>query len=227
MSDELLPLSTHNSALFITFTFMITLIIIAITIATSIYAMDNQTVKGKWMFNAYMIHNRKEWYRFLSNGFIHADWIHLAFNMYALWIFGKVVENAFCYDTIYGTKGEFFFVLLYIGGLVLSSLYSYEKNKNNIRYNALGASGAVSAVIFAYIILAPTATLGFMFIPVPVPAYIFGFVILGLEHYLSRRGNTGIAHDAHFWGAIFGIVFTIALKPSLAIDFIHKIQGVY
>mgnify|MGYP003705051067 CR=1 FL=1 len=94
-------------------------------------------------------------------------------------------------------------------------------------YNALGASGAVSAVIFSFIVLAPTAQLGFFFIPVPIPAYLFGLIILGIEHYLSRRGNTGIAHDAHFWGSIFGVVFTILMKPQLAIDFIHKIQGVY
>ena len=206
---------------------MITLIIIAITVVVSITAMDNQVLKGKLMFNAYMIHNRKEWYRFISNGFIHADWVHLLFNMYALYMFGKVVENAFCYDSVFGGKGELFFIFLYIGGLVMSSLYAYEKHKNNVYYNSLGASGAVSAVIFAYIILAPTARLGFMFIPVPIPAYLFGFIILGIEHYLSRRGNTGIAHDAHFWGAIFGILFTIAMKPQLALDFIEKIKGTY
>lgn len=204
---------------------MITYIIIAITVFISITAMENPTLKNKLMFNAYIIHNRKEWWRFFSNGFIHADWLHLIFNMYALYIFGRGVEMAFGYDEIYGSKGPLFFILLYLGGLVMSSLYSYEKNKHNIHYNALGASGAVSAVIFAFIVLAPTAQLGFMFIPVPIPAYLFGLIILGIEHYLSRRGNTGIAHDAHFWGAIFGIVFTIALKPSLAIDFIDKIQG--
>lgn len=206
---------------------MITLIILAITVIVSIAAMGDPTLKSKLMFNAYMIHHRKEWYRFFSNGIIHADWIHLAFNMYAFWMFGRGVENAFGFDEIYGNKGPLFFILLYVGGLVMSSLYSYEKNKDNIYYNSLGASGAVSAVIFSYIVLAPTAQLGFMFIPVPIPAYLFGLIILGIEHYLSKRGNTGIAHDAHFWGSIYGVVFTIAMKPSLAIDFIHKIQGTY
>jgi membrane associated rhomboid family serine protease len=206
---------------------MITLIIVAITVVVSIAAMDNMTLKNKLMFNAYMINHRKEWYRFFSNGLIHADWIHLLFNMYALWMFGKGVETMYQFENVYGDKGSLFFILLYIGGLVMSSLYSYEKNKNNIYYNSLGASGAVSAVIFAFIVLNPTAQLGFMFIPVPIPAYLFGLIILGIEHYLSRRGNTGIAHDAHFWGSVFGILFTIALKPSLAIDFIQKIQGIY
>lgn len=206
---------------------MITLIIVGITVLVSIAAMDNMTLKNKLMFNAYMINHRKEWYRFFSNGLIHADWIHLLFNMYALWMFGKGVETIYKYDEVFGGKGSLFFILLYVGGLAMSSLYSYEKNKNNIHYNSLGASGAVSAVIFAFIVLNPTAQLGFMFIPVPIPAYLFGFIILGIEHYLSRRGNTGIAHDAHFWGSVFGIVFTLVLKPSLAIDFIHKIQGIY
>ena len=207
--------------------FPITYIIIAITVFVSVTAMGNAELKNKMMFNAYMINNRKEWWRFFSHGLIHADWLHLGFNMYALWIFGKSLESAFSYDEIYGAKGPFFFILLYVGGLVMSSLYSYERNKNNVHYNALGASGAVSAVIFSFIILAPTARLGLMFIPIPIPAYLFGLIMLGVEHYLSKRGNTGIAHDAHFWGSVYGAVFTIALKPSLAVDFVHKIMGTY
>ena len=107
----------------------------------------------------------------------------------------------------------------------MSSIYSFERNKGNIYYNALGASGAVSSVIYAFILLDPTAKLGFMFIPVPIPAYLFGFIYLGIEYYLSKRGNTGIAHDAHFWGAIYGVVLTLILKPSLATRFIEQIIG--
>lgn len=207
---------------------MITLIIIGITVLVSIAGMQDQRLKDKLMFNAYQIHHRKEWYRFFSNGLIHADWMHLLFNMYVLYMFGRAVEGAFKYESIYGSKGPLFFVLLYVGGLAMSSLYSYEKNKHNIYYNALGASGAVSSVMFSFIVLAPTSELNIVFLPfIELPAYIFGILILALEHYLSRRGNTGIAHDAHYWGAIFGVVFTIALKPQLAIDFIHKIQGTY
>jgi len=204
---------------------MITLIIIGITVLVSIAAMDNQSLLNKLMFNAYMIHHRREWYRFFSSGLIHGSWPHLLFNMYALWIFGTQVERAFSFDAIYGAKGPLFYILLYVGALAMSSLYSYERNKNNIYYNALGASGAVSAVIFSFIILAPTASLTLLILPIPIPAYIFGFLMLGIEHYLSRRGNTGVAHDAHFWGSVFGIVFTIAMKPQLAIEFIDKIKG--
>jgi membrane associated rhomboid family serine protease len=213
----------ENKIQIITFTNMITYIILAITVFISISAMDNHSLKNKLVFNAYLIHERKDWYRFFSSGLIHADWMHLGFNMLSLYMFGKAVEDA--YRELFDVKGILFFILLYVGGLAMSSLYSYERNKGNIYYNALGASGAVSSVIYAFILLAPTARLGFMFIPVPIPAYLFGFIYLGIEYYMSKRGNTGIAHDAHFWGAIYGVVLTIILKPSLATRFIDQIIG--
>jgi membrane associated rhomboid family serine protease len=189
----------------------------------SITSMDNYSLKNKLMFNAYMIQQRKEWYRFFSSGLIHADWMHLGFNMFSLYMFGQGVEDA--YRNMFDGKGNLFFILLYVGGLAMSSLYSYEKHKKDIYYNALGASGAVSSVIFAYIILAPTNTLRFMFIPFDIPAYIFGLIFLGIEYYLAKRGRDNIGHDAHFWGAVYGIVLTIIFKPSLASDFIHQITG--
>ncbi|MBA3704393.1 MAG: rhomboid family intramembrane serine protease [Bacteroidetes bacterium] len=201
---------------------MITYIIIALTVFISIIAMDNNTLKNKLMFNAYMINKRKEWYRFFSNGLIHADWMHLAFNMYSLYIFGRAAEDF--YLTLFEERGILFFILLYVGGLGMSSIYSYEKHKNDIYYNALGASGAVSAVVFAFIVIAPTAQLGFLFIPVPIPAYLFGLLFLGIEYYLGKRGQSNIGHDAHFWGAVFGAVFTIILKPSLVTNFIDQIK---
>ncbi len=204
---------------------MITLIIIATTVIVSIISMDNPSLKNKLMFNAYQINHRKEWYRFFSNGLIHADWMHLAFNMFSLYMFGGSVESGFSDSSIFGDRGPLFFILLYVGGLAMSSIYSYEKNKNNIYYNALGASGAVSAVVFAYIVLAPTQKLIFLFLPIPIPAYLFGIIFLGVEYYLGKRGQTNIGHDAHFWGAVFGILFTISLKPSLVHSFFEQIVG--
>ncbi len=200
---------------------MITFILIAITVMVSITSMNNHTLKNKLLFNAYMIKHRKEWYRFFSNGLIHADWFHLGFNMFALYMFGRTVEQG--YTVIFEAKGILFYLLLYIGGLVMSSIYSYEKHKDDIYYNALGASGAVSSVIFAYIILAPKAQLMFMFLPVPIPAYLFGIIYLAIEYYMSKGGNSHIGHDAHFWGAIYGIVFTIILKPTLISSFIYQL----
>ncbi len=202
---------------------MLTLLIIAITVFISITSMENHALKNKLMFNAYMIHNRKEWWRFFSSGLIHADWMHLGFNMFSFYMFGRQVETAYAY--IFDGKGMLFFLLLYIGGLVMSSLYSYEKHKQNIYYNALGASGAVSAVVFASIIIDPTQGYYFFFIPIAIPAYLFGLIFLGVEYYLGKRGNSNIGHDAHFWGAVYGAVLTIVLKPSLFMDFIDKILG--
>lgn len=204
---------------------MITFLIIGITILISLFAMENHTLKNKLMFNAYMINHRKEWYRFFSNGLIHADFMHLAFNMFTLYMFGRGVEEVYSYDQVFGEKGTLFFILLYVGGLVMSSLYSYEKYKNNVHYNALGASGAVSAVVFAYILLAPTTKLGFLFIPIPIPAYLFGIIFLVIEYYLSKKGQSNIGHDAHIWGAVFGLVFTAILKPSLITQFFYQIIG--
>lgn len=201
---------------------MITLIIIAITVFTSITSMDNHSLKNKLLFNPYMIHHRKEWYRFFTGAFIHADWLHLAFNMFSLYMFGGSVEREYSY--LFGEKGLLFFILLYVLGIVMASFYSYEKNKNNVYYNALGASGAVSAVVFSYIILFPTQKLLFLFLPFPIPAYLFGIIFLGVEYYLGKRGNTNIGHDAHFWGAIHGVVFTIILKPSLIASFIEQVR---
>jgi membrane associated rhomboid family serine protease len=202
---------------------MITYIIIAITVFTSLTYMENHSLKHKLMFNAYYIHHNKEWYRFFSNGLIHADFMHLGFNMVSLYMFGRSVEKSF--TNLFDAQGILFFVLLYVGGLVMSSIYSYEKHKNNEYYNALGASGAVSAVIFSYIILMPTNTLRFIFFPIPIPAYIFGGLFLAIEYYLGKRGRDNIGHDAHFWGAVFGVLFTIMLKPALFTRFIDQITG--
>ncbi|MEO6901912.1 MAG: rhomboid family intramembrane serine protease [Bacteroidia bacterium] len=204
---------------------MVTFLIIGITILVSLLAMENHTLKNKMMFNAYMINHRKEWYRFFSNGLIHADFMHLAFNMFTFYMFGRGVEQVYSNEQVFGEKGTLFFVLLYVGGLVMSSLYSYEKHKNDQYYNALGASGAVSAVVFAYILLAPTTKLGFLFIPIPIPAYLFGIIFLVIEYYLSKRGQSNIGHDAHIWGAVFGFVFTAILKPSLITQFFYQIIG--
>ena len=187
--------------------------------------MENSVLKSRMMFNPYAIRHNREWWRFFTNGLIHADWMHLIFNMLSLYMIGVFVEAKYCSDDVYGDRGKLFYILLYVGGLVMSSLYSYERNKNNIYYNALGASGAVSAVVFAFIVLEPTARLGLMFIPIPIPAYLFGLIYLGVEYYLGKKGQSNIGHDAHFWGAVFGVVFTIILKPALFHEFINKING--
>lgn len=213
---------------------MITLAILALSIGFSVYAMNSQEVKYKYLFYPYYIKRNKEHYRFLSHAFLHADYLHLAFNMYALWMFGTIIEEQI-YPHIAGTTtelntklGSLYYILLYTGGIYASSIPSYFKNKDDIHYTSLGASGAINALIFSFILFAPTAQLGFFFIP--MPAWVFGILYLGISYYLSKRNTkfesvNRIAHDAHFYGALFGIVFTGILKPSLFSDFIFAIIG--
>ncbi len=204
---------------------MITYIIIGITCLISITAFGNLELKAKFLFNPYLAHHSRQWYRFLSHAFIHADWMHLIFNMMTLYFFGPYVEEA--YVVVFGLKGYLFFVLLYILGIVLSSSYSYEKHKNNIHYNSLGASGAVAAVLFAHIILSPLSGINLMILPIPggIPAWLFGILYLAMEWYLDKRGQDNVAHDAHFFGAIFGLLFTIALRPAFVQEFIFQLTG--
>ena len=157
----------------------ITLILIFITVAVSAIYMENHAMKDKLMFNAYMINNRKQWYRLFSSGIIHADWFHLGFNMFSLYMFGGAVEQMYSDGYVFGDKGPILFIFLYVSSLATASLYSYEKNKNNIHYNALGASGAVSAVIFACILFSPWSTILIYFIPMPF--IVFAFLYLAYK----------------------------------------------
>jgi membrane associated rhomboid family serine protease len=203
--------------------FPITYLIIGITVLISLAAMNNPDLKNKMMFNAYAIKHRKEWHRLFTHAFIHADLIHLLFNMFTLYSIGTIVEMLF--QGIFEEKGRLFYVLLYIGGIFMSSVYSYEKNKNNMYYNALGASGAVSSVMFAFVLIAPMAKLTIMVIP--MWSFLFGILFLAGSWYMGRRGQDNIGHDAHFWGAVYGVVFTLCLKPSLGLRFFNQIQNYF
>ena len=199
---------------------MVTLVIIALTVGFSVYAMNQPDIKYKYIFHPYSIKHFDQHYRFLSHAFLHGDYLHLAFNMYALWIFGPVVEEQIM-PLLAGNDGEpnkkagiLLYIVLYTGSIYASSISEYFKNKDNPSYTSLGASGAVNALIFSYILCAPTSSLGFFFIP--MPAWIFGIAYLAISYYMSRRKHTSgavdnIGHEAHFWGAIFGILFTLAV----------------
>jgi membrane associated rhomboid family serine protease len=153
------------------------------------------------------IARQNQWYRFITSGFIHADFMHLAFNMYTFYIFGDRVEIAF--GQLFGSNGKIFYIILYLSSLVVCLLPTYLRHKENYYYRSLGASGAVSAVIFVGVFLDPT--MGMIIFPLPfgIPAFIFGPVYLGISAYLARRGQGNINHSAHIWGALFGIVFLI------------------
>ena len=187
----------------------ITLAIIVFTCLVSISAFSNAKLMDDLIFYAPAIARRKQYYRFLSHGFLHADYLHLAFNMLALYSFGQAVETMlFSNDCVFGSKGKLFYILLYVGALIVATIPDYLRHKDNYNYKSLGASGAVSAVIFAAIALLPQLPIRFFFIPIDIPGYIFGILFLAVSAYLDKRGGGNINHSAHFWGAAFGLIFT-------------------
>jgi membrane associated rhomboid family serine protease len=205
----------------------ITLILVAVTTITSCIGFSRPELMMKWMFNPYLIYHKKQYYRFISHAFIHSrnNIFHLFFNMFVLYQFGENVEIYFKYD--YPKIGWLLYLLLYFGGIVFSSLRDFEKYKNDPNYNALGASGAVSAVLFAHILIFPTTSLYLMFIPIPIPSFVFGALYLWLEGYLDKREGGHIAHGAHFYGAIFGFVFTLFTNFSLLPGFFSQIKDYF
>ena len=201
------------------------LAVIIITSLISIYAFFNAGLFERMKFNAYAIRHQGQRWRFLSYGLIHADWVHLFINMFVLYSFGKAVIEAYRY--YFDLKGYLFYLLLYIGGIGFSVLFDYGKHKDDPHYNAVGASGAVSAVLFASILVFPTGSVYLFPIPFPLPSVVFGVIYLVYSAVMARRGAGNIGHNAHFWGAIFGLVFTIALKPLLAVSFLKQITNLF
>lgn len=204
---------------------MISTIIIVITIAISVYALFNRSVFDILKFNAFLIKHSNQWYRSLSYGLIHADWIHLGINMYVLYSFGSIVEYFFDYH--FAEKSVFYFILLYVSSVAFSVLPDIRRHRDNPGYNAVGASGAVSAIVFSSILFYPLGELYILFIPFPIPSFIFGVIYLVYSAYMSKKQSDNIGHLTHFSGAIYGFLFPIALKPQLFINFISQIQSFF
>lgn len=214
----------------------LTTIIIAASIILSLIAFNKEELRKKWMMNPYRVVHDKQYFRILSHAFIHGDYVHLGINMYVLWGFGSTVEQVFTKQQVFqasfpnidywgDTAGMVYFIILYFGGILFASLPALRKYKDNPNYNSLGASGAVSAVLMAYILMFPQNKLMFIFLPIPIPAYVMGIIFFAYESYLNRRGGTGIAHDAHLYGALFGLLFMIVLSPQFVSHFIEGIFG--
>lgn len=185
----------------------LTISIILLTSLISFTAFSNQKVLDDLIFYPPAITNRNQWYRFITSGLIHADIMHLLFNMYSFYLFGDLVEKTFV--QIFGESGKVIYIVLYVVSLIVCLLPTYFNNQNNYHYRSLGASGAVSAVIFAGIFLYPTMGMGIFPIPFHIPGFVFGPLYLILSAYLAKKGHGNINHSAHIWGAIFGIVFVI------------------
>jgi membrane associated rhomboid family serine protease len=179
------------------------LLILAVTVGASLFAMKRPQILEKLMLVPYNVNHFKEYYRIVSHGFIHADGTHLFFNMFVLWEFGTTVEAEM--------GGSF--PVLYFGALLTATIPALTKHKDNANYRSLGASGAVSAVLMAFIVAHPTHTLLLFFI-IPMPAIFAGVLFFLYERHMQKNGGSGIAHDAHIYGALFGLLFSIVKDPS-------------
>ncbi len=199
---------------------MITYFIIGVTAVISYIAFSNRELADKLQFNAAQIIHRKEYYRLVSHAFIHANWTHLIVNMMVLYFFGRNIEAYLGY--YFGNKATAYFLLLYFGGILAANGWSLIKHKNNYYYNAVGASGAVSAVLFATIFFQPWEPL-YLFAILPIPGILFAVGYLFYSYQMGKKSNDNVAHDAHFLGAVFGFVFPIVLQPSLFTPFIDNL----
>lgn len=191
----------------------ITYTLIAINVIFSIIGFSNANFTNKFIGWPYYEKRNKEYYRLITSGFLHADWMHLIFNMFTLFSFGQLVEHTYKAAGIGGSIG---YLSLYFLGLVASSIPSYLKHNNNEQYRSLGASGAVSAVLFASIVFNPWGTI--VIYVLPVSAVIFAVLYLVYCVYMSKKNVGNINHDAHLWGSIFGLVFTIVLIAIFRAD---------
>lgn len=202
----------------------VTLLIIIITCVISYFSFENRALFDKLKHHPVSEANQGEWYRMISSGFVHADYFHLGINMYVLYGFGSFVESEFLYQ--YGDAvGRFIYLLLYIVMIVLADIPSFIKHKNNYNYSAIGASGAVSGVLFIFVLLRPWAQLELFFL-LPIPAIIFGVLYLMYSSWASKNARDNIGHDAHFFGAVSGMVLSVILLPYVLGDFVERfIEG--
>lgn len=204
---------------------MVTLLIIIFTVVLSIAGFNSPNIFHKLLFDPYLVTHKKENYRVISHAFLHGGWMHLLINMYVLWGFGTYVEASFIDQ--FGGKGILFYLVLYFGGIIASSLPTLQKEGNNPYYRSIGASGAVAAVLFSYILMNPLNTLYFFGI-IPIYAVILGGLYLWYEKYQADRDvQDGIGHDAHYYGAIYGFLVTIMFRPDYILEFFGKISNFF
>ncbi len=197
----------------------ITLAIVIITSVISIVGFRNGKVIDELIFWPPAISKKHQYYRFITCGLIHADYVHLIFNMVTLYFFGTYMEAHYQGDL--GLQ-RYYYLALYIGALIVSNIPTYIKHYKDYDYRSLGASGAVSAVLFSFILLGPWQQI--IVLVFPVPAIIYGALFLFYSAYMSRKGGDHVNHDAHFYGALFGVLFTIAVRPDVIEIFLNELK---
>ena len=198
----------------------ITIFIIIVTGLISYQSFNNPSLKNQLMHYPYQEVRDKSYYRFISSGFVHGSWLHLGINMFVLWSFGEYIEKV--YVAFFGDMmGRVLYIAMYLATIVFADIPTFLKHRNNPGYRSLGASGAVSGIVFISILLSPWSLIYVYFIP--VPGIVAGVAYLIYSSWASKNSQDLIDHDAHFYGALFGMLFTIALKPALFSNFIDRL----
>ncbi|MEJ7745902.1 MAG: rhomboid family intramembrane serine protease [Luteimonas sp.] len=199
-------------------TFSVTYVVIGITVLVSWLAFNNRPLLERLVLWPPAIDRRRQYDRLLTHGFIHADWMHLLFNMITLYSFGQAME-AFYVERI-GLLGYLGF---YLSAIVIAILPTFLKHRHDAHYRSLGASGAVSAVLFSFILLAPWSPIYLFLIPVGIPAFLFAALYVGYSIWMDKRGGDNVNHSAHLWGAAYGMLFTVSMEPRVATTFVGRL----
>lgn len=199
-------------------TFSITYVLIGITVLVSWLAFNNRQLLERLILWPPAIDRRKQYDRLLTHGFIHADWMHLLFNMITLYSFGQAMET-FYVERI----GQLGYLGFYLSAIVVAILPTFLKHRHDAEYRSLGASGAVSAVLFSFILLAPWSPIYIFLIPIGIPAFLFAAIYVGYSIWMDKRGGDNVNHSAHLWGAAYGMLFTVLLEPRVATTFVGRL----
>ncbi len=205
-------------------TFPVTFILIAINVLFSLIGFSNKNMLDKTIMWPYGVKRHKQYHRFITSGFLHADFMHLFFNMFTLYFFGRNIEYIF---TAAFPNGRIWYLVLYFTALIVSDIPSYLKNKDNINYRSLGASGAVSAIVFAAVLFNPWQQFrlyGF----ITMSATVFAVLYIVYCIYMGRKQADNVNHDAHLWGSVYGLAATFvlvaALRPDIFPGIIEELQ---
>jgi membrane associated rhomboid family serine protease len=198
----------------------VTLALIAVTVVVSWQAFEKPRLLNRLILWPPAVDRQRQYDRLLTHGFIHADWGHLIFNMVTLYSFGPAMERHFA-----GRITAIGYLVFYLSAVVVAILPTYMRHQHDASYRSLGASGAVSAVLFAFILLDPWAGIYLFFIPIAIPAFLFAGLYLAYTIWMDKRGGDNINHSAHLWGALYGVAFTLALNPELAVRFVRRLAS--
>lgn len=197
---------------------MITLVLIAVTVLVSWQAFQKRRLYERLVLWPPGVERFRQYDRLVTHGFVHADWMHLLFNMITLYFFGRAVESVFSQ-----LVGPVVFVFFYLSAIVVAILPSYLRHRKDSAYVSLGASGAVSAVLFAFVLVSPWSWI-IVFV-IPVPAVVYAIAYVGYSYWMDKRGGDNINHSAHLSGAIYGLLFMLLLEPRMGLVFLQKLAS--